>query len=117
MHHGDTVHGTVTAPDGKPVAGAIVIWGDRPYWQAGSQEVRTDEHGAFRFPPLPPGSMALTVVAQGWMPERRKVTIAPDMKPVDFQLRPGKALRIRFVDAAARARAGRRVGDYSVARR
>ena len=43
--------------------------------------------------------MRVTVVAQGWMPELRIVDIQPDMQPEDFQLRPGKTLRIKFVDS------------------
>ena len=101
MHGGRRVTGNVTTPDGKPVAGAIVIWGDRPYWEhRPQQEVRSDEQGAYRFPPLPLGPMAVTVVAEGWMPERRKITIATETPPVDFKLQPGKMLKIRFVDPA-----------------
>ena len=41
--------------EGKPVAGAVVVRGEHPYWEWGSQEVRTDEHGIYRLPPLPAG--------------------------------------------------------------
>jgi beta-lactamase regulating signal transducer with metallopeptidase domain/thiol-disulfide isomerase/thioredoxin/uncharacterized GH25 family protein len=98
MHRGTGVTGTVTDSDGKPVKDAVVIRGDRPYWEEGSQEVRTDEKGVYRFPPLPSGPTHLTVVAQGWMPERSKIDVAPTLSPVNFALKPGKRLRIRFVD-------------------
>src|SRR5487761_1405848 len=91
MHRGVKLSGTVTDADGKPVAGAVVIFGDGPYQQEGSQEVRTGEDGTYRFPPLPPSLMRVTVVAQGWMPQLRKIEITPENKPVDFQLEPGKA--------------------------
>jgi len=103
MHRGTIVTGTVTDPDGKPVKDAVVIWGDRPYWEQGSQEVHTDARGVYRFPPLPPGPMNVTVVAQGWMPDRTKIAIASGLSPVNFALNRGKKLRIRFVDKSGAA--------------
>ena len=84
MHRGTGVTGIVTDADGKPLKDAVVIRGDRPYWEEGSQEVRTNEQGVYRFPPLPPGPMHLTVVAQGWMPDRTKIEIASNLSPVNF---------------------------------
>ncbi len=98
MPRGIRVTGTVTDPKGKPVAGAVVVWGDDPYGMPGSQEVRTDERGVYRFPPLPPMPMTLTVIAPGWAPELKKTTITWENPPVDFQLKPGKTLRLRFAD-------------------
>ena len=114
MHRGTGVTGTVTDPGGKPVKDAVVIRGDRPYWEEGSQEVRTNEQGVYRFPPLPPGPTHLTVVAQGWMPERTKIEIAPRLSPVNFALKHGKKLRIRFVDkkGAAVSRVGVSIGKW-----
>jgi beta-lactamase regulating signal transducer with metallopeptidase domain/uncharacterized GH25 family protein len=103
MHRGTSVTGTVTDEAGKPVPFAVVVWGDDPYLQLGSQEVRTDGDGRYKFPPLPDGPMNVTVVAHGWAPEIKKVAIGPKMSPVDFQLKPGKTLRIRFVDKAGAA--------------
>jgi beta-lactamase regulating signal transducer with metallopeptidase domain/thiol-disulfide isomerase/thioredoxin/protocatechuate 3,4-dioxygenase beta subunit len=102
MRGGLVASGTVTDPAGKPVAGAVVVRGDRPYWEWGSQEVRTDEQGRYRFPPLPAGPLTVTVVAPGWMPALRKVEIRQGMTPFDFRLAPGKELQIRFVDAAGK---------------
>ncbi len=114
MHRGTVVTGTVTDSDGKPVKDAVVIWGDRPYWELGSQEVRTDEQGVYRFPPLPPGPMHVTVVAQGWMPDRTKIEIASGLSPVNFALKHGINLRIRFVDqsGAAVSRVGVSIGKW-----
>ena len=36
------------------------------------------------------------------MPELRVVDITPEIPPVDFQLKPGKRLRVRFVDATGK---------------
>jgi protocatechuate 3,4-dioxygenase beta subunit len=98
MARGIRVSGSVTDPTGKPVPGAVVVWGDDPYRVPGSQEVRTDEQGVYRFPPLPPMPAILTVMAQGWAPELKKTTITIENSPVDFQLKPGKTLRLLFVD-------------------
>ena len=102
MRGGLVATGTVTDPQGKPIAGAVVVRGDNPYHEVGSQEVRTDEHGRYQFPPLPAGPLNITVMAQGWMPALRKVEIGPGMKPFDFCLEPGRELRIRFVDTAGK---------------
>jgi beta-lactamase regulating signal transducer with metallopeptidase domain/thiol-disulfide isomerase/thioredoxin len=98
MKGGIVATGMVTDPNGKPVAGAVVVRGERPYWDEGSQEIRTDEQGRYRLPPLPRGELKITVVAEGWMPVLKKIMIEPGMKPVDFRLEPGKELRVRFVD-------------------
>ena len=110
MHDGPVVTGTVTDPDGRPVAGAVVVWGDDPYLQTGSQEVQTGADGAYRFPPLNPGPTTLTVVAQGWKPELTTVDIQPELPPVNFELQPGRTLRIRFVDSSGEAIANVGVG-------
>ena len=98
MARGICVTGAVTDPKGKPVVGAVVVWGDDPYLMWGSQEVRTDKRGVYRFPPLPPATISLTVMAEGWAPELKKITITRENPPADFQLEPGKTLRLRFVD-------------------
>ncbi len=98
MQRGIRVTGKLTDPDGKPVEGAVVIWGDRPYWEhRPQQEVHTDKEGTYRLPPLLPGPMMITVVAKGWMPQMEIVDLQPEMQPVDFQMKPGQTLRIRFV--------------------
>jgi thiol-disulfide isomerase/thioredoxin/uncharacterized GH25 family protein len=88
----------VTDPAGKPVKAAVVFWGDDPYFRLDTKDVLTDESGRCRLPAFSAGLMRVTVVAKGWMPESRKIEIGPKMRPIDFQLRPGKKLRIRFVD-------------------
>ena len=75
MRGGLAATGTVTDPEGKPIAGAVVVRGDDPYLEWGSQEVRTDDHGVYKLPPLPRGPVTVTVVAPGWMPALKKVDI------------------------------------------
>jgi thiol-disulfide isomerase/thioredoxin/uncharacterized GH25 family protein len=99
MRGGIVATGTVTDPQGKPVAGAVVVRGDDPYFEVGHQEVRTDEQGRYQLPPMPRGALTVTIVAEGWMPALKKIDVQPGLGPVDFQLKPGKELRIRFVDS------------------
>jgi thiol-disulfide isomerase/thioredoxin/protocatechuate 3,4-dioxygenase beta subunit len=94
--------GTVTDPEGKSIAGAVVVRGDHPYMEWGSQEARTDDHGVYKLPPLPRGPINVTVVARGWMPALKKIEITPGMKPVDFRLEAGKELRVRVVDRSGK---------------
>lgn len=100
MHRGFHVSGQVTDPDGQPVKDAVVIWGDRPYWEDGSQEVRTDANGRYRLGPFKTGPMRVTVAAVGWMPQTRTTQIGPTSSSEDFKLQLGKKLRLKFVDAA-----------------
>ncbi len=98
MHRGGIVTGAITDPTGKPVSEAVVIWGDNPYEQEGSQEVRTNADGVYQLHPLGSGTMNVTVVAPGWSPESRTIDIAAAGSTEDFQLEKGNSLRIRFVD-------------------
>ncbi len=102
MKRGIEAVGTVTDPEGKPVSGAIVVRGDDPYLEWGSQEVRTDDQGRFRLQPLKPGPVTVTVVASGWMPSLQKIDLRQGIKPLDIRLEKGKKLRIRFVDKAGK---------------
>ncbi len=98
MHRGLRIVGKVVDPQEKPVAHAILLSGDDPYFGSVTQPVVTDERGQFQFPMLPAGTVRLTVIAKGWMPETRQIQLAPGMGATDFHLKPGKKLRIRFVD-------------------
>ncbi|MGD0517527.1 MAG: carboxypeptidase-like regulatory domain-containing protein [Thermoguttaceae bacterium] len=106
MYRGIALMGTITNPDEKPVAGAVVAWGDDPYGQTSSVlsrlEVRTDEKGVYKLPPLPPLTMTVTVMAEGFSPDLRKVTVSREDPKADFKLKPGKKLRIKFVDGAGK---------------
>lgn len=102
MARGTTVTGTVTDADGKGVAEALVIWGEDPYHQNGSQEVRTDAQGKYKLPPLANGKQRVTVVAPGWAPDQQKIDLSDTLPPVDFRLVRGKTIRIRFIEPGGR---------------
>lgn len=98
MYRGIAVSGTVTNAQGEAVRDAIVVWGNDPYLQWGSQEVRTDEMGKYRLPPRHAGEgLTVTAIAVGYAPQQEKIAV-PTQTVVDFQLAAGKTLQIHFVD-------------------
>ncbi|HKI18417.1 MAG TPA: M56 family metallopeptidase, partial [Isosphaeraceae bacterium] len=105
MHRGISVTGFVIDPDGNKIKDAIVMWGDDPYPNAqwASQQTLTDANGHYRFPPLPAGPITVTAVAKAWAPAQKTFEITPENSSASFQLRPGKTIRIRFVDEAGAA--------------
>ncbi|HEY2250348.1 MAG TPA: carboxypeptidase-like regulatory domain-containing protein [Planctomycetaceae bacterium] len=110
MHRGIKLSGVVVDAAKKPVPDAVVIWGDDPYMQEGSQEVRTDAKGRYQFPPLQAGMLHVTVVAAGSSPEQQLVELAAGESTADFRLKPGKKLRLHFVDDQGAAVPGVGVG-------
>lgn len=94
------VRGRVLDPDGKPIEGALMVWTTEPndYWDNRSQAVKTDENGNYQSPELKAIPGAITVIAEGFAPEMKKVRFHSGMKPVDFTLKKGKTLEIHFVD-------------------
>lgn len=110
MKRGVSLTGRVTDPKGQGIANAVVVWGDDPYLETGSQEVRTDQDGRYELPSLPPAPTALTVIAKGWSPMRRIVELQEASEPIDFQLEKGHRIEIRFEDFAGNPLADTHVG-------
>ncbi|MHB1034018.1 MAG: carboxypeptidase regulatory-like domain-containing protein [Pirellulales bacterium] len=103
MRKGILVSGTVTGQDGKPVAGAKVILGERnSMWPS----VSTDAMGQYRFANLAPGGALLAVISPGLAPALRSLNVQPGMGAVDFQLEKGKTLRVKVVGKDGRSLAG-----------
>lgn len=99
LDRGARITGTITDPDGKPVSQALVVWGDQPYWEGGSQEIKSEENGEFKTQAFADGEIRLTVVAEGLMPHTRMVNVKKDqMQPLSIQLQKGKKLHVQFVD-------------------
>ncbi len=95
MKKGIPVSGTVTGPDGKPVANAMVILGE--WYSPPRLKTSTDQRGHYRFASLAPGGTVLTVAKPGLAPGLRSVNVQPRIEPVDFQLEKGDTLRVRVV--------------------
>ena len=81
--------GRVVDPDGEPVrdayASATAVDSKIAYGTA-----RTDETGAFTFPPLPPGEIELLVLGKGRAPSERKTVtlLAGEHATVDLVSAP-----------------------------
>jgi beta-lactamase regulating signal transducer with metallopeptidase domain len=98
MHGGAVLAGQITDDDGRPVPDAVVVWGNDPYFEEGTQEVRADKDGKYRLLPLSPGKVNVTVMAEGWSPTSKTVTLTTPGSSEEFKLAKGNPLRIRFVD-------------------
>jgi hypothetical protein len=110
MHRGVVLSGRVTDPEGQSIPNAVVVCGDDPYGQEGSQEVHTDRDGSYRLQPLNPGKVNVTVVAEHWRPVSRTVDIHASALTEDFELAKGNLLQIQFVDDSGNAVPVVRVG-------
>jgi thiol-disulfide isomerase/thioredoxin len=99
---GHPLTGRVVDPAGRPVSNALVVVGDRPYLERGSQECLTDADGKFRIPPQPSGDRRVTVVASGWSPQSQMVDFGPEMKEMNCALTKGKRLHLNLVDSSGR---------------
>ena len=97
MKKGLSVAGTVTDPEGKPVADALVAQGEDRNGTS-YPSTRTDAEGRYRFGNFKPGGGVLTVISPGLAPAIRNLNVQSGMKPVDFRLEKGNVLRLRIVD-------------------
>ncbi|OAI54099.1 hypothetical protein AYO47_03595 [Planctomyces sp. SCGC AG-212-M04] len=95
---GETVKGKVTSADGKPIAGAQV----RAKFVNSQREAVTDENGSYRLKGCQPGPGYVFATAKGFGPQMAQPQIGPDLGAVDFQLPPGRTIRVRAVDAQGR---------------
>lgn len=103
LRKGIQIRGSITDPNGDPVNNALIVWGDNPYFQTGSQEIMVDPDGTYLTPTQKPGKLRVTVVAQGFAPETTQVEVEPNMDEVNFAMSPGHELKIQFVDEAGEA--------------
>jgi beta-lactamase regulating signal transducer with metallopeptidase domain/protocatechuate 3,4-dioxygenase beta subunit len=102
LKSGITVTGKVSDESANPIAGARI----RAKFNNAKREAVTGSDGMYRLSGCErtldqPGSAAtrLVVSAKGRATDMRLLQIEPDMKPVDFQMKPGGIVRIRVVDA------------------
>lgn len=98
LKRGLVAGGRVTDAAGRPVKDALVMYGDTNRWEWSL----TDADGRFRSPPLSPQVMTLMVIAPGWAPQLRRITLQSGLAPQDFRLEPGKPIQLRIVDAAGK---------------
>ena len=94
MNRGLTVAGKVTDEAGKPIVGALV----RTKYNNNVRQAKTGSDGVYRLVGCEPVATKIVVSAKGRATDMKELTIAADMGPVDFQMKPGGTVRIRVLD-------------------
>ncbi len=105
LKKGIELKGRVTDSEGEPLAGALVFLGSNR-WESSKKATRTDAEGNYSIDNVVVGNLWVTVSIKGWAPELRIVPTKREMKAVDFQLQPGKEIRILVTDADGEPLAG-----------
>lgn len=106
LKRGAIVTGRVVDPAGKPLKDALVIRGNDPYFSSTVDEFLTDADGRYRLPAMAPKETTLTVIAPGWAPQLWHVSLPMDPPPQNFQMLPGKPIKLKFTDVAGKPVAG-----------
>lgn len=108
LEKGFIVEGVVTWK-GQPIKGAVLALGNSPFGASGRiPKPKTNQRGYYQFKNVPKGSTAITVIARGYAPELRRITVSEELDSVDFRLKKGQTLRIRVVDKQGKPIAGAR---------
>ena len=68
----------------------------------GYPTTRTDDQGRYEFPAVDVGEFVLTVEADGYAPQHRRIQVGPRSKSEEFVLKPGRRVRGRVVDPSGR---------------
>ncbi len=97
MRKGVTVTGWVLDADGHPISDAVVSQG-MYYWGADYEETVTDNQGRYCFRNARPGDLVLTVKAEGWAPDMKRVRVERRMPSVDFKLGTSGKVRAQIMD-------------------
>ncbi len=95
MSAGPTLIGRVLDGADQPVSGARVVHNPQ---SDESLSATTDAGGYFTFSNLADDDFDFTVIAGGFAPEYRKVTLRQGVETVEVRLQPGALLRLRLVD-------------------
>jgi protocatechuate 3,4-dioxygenase beta subunit len=101
MKRGAVISGTVRDEGAKPIAGARVKLGIDRWGRPEPPATWTDGEGRYRLP-VAPGSHVVTVVAEGYAPDLRRLPAVQRSEVSDFVLGLGRVFRGRFVDTQGR---------------
>jgi hypothetical protein len=97
LEGGVTVMGKVTDEAGKPIAKALV----RARVGEDTRTAFSDKNGSYRLEGCTP-QLKLVAAAKGCAAQLREIELGTLEASVDFQLKPGKTLRLRVLDEAGR---------------
>ncbi len=98
LKRGVTLSGVVTDAEGNPIENAKVAQGDDRFPSNAPPATVTDSSGAYHFKAVAPGSLVLTVTAEGHAPELLQTQAVVGMDPIDFTLSEPGTFRFRVVD-------------------
>jgi len=103
LERGTPIEGTVVGPDGKPVAGVEVIYGDEsPSAHFRIPPVETDAQGKFSLGIKPGVASSLTIRASGFGPARKTLRIGTEPQQLTIALPAGRKISGRLVDSAGK---------------
>jgi beta-lactamase regulating signal transducer with metallopeptidase domain/protocatechuate 3,4-dioxygenase beta subunit len=109
LRKGVALEGTVSYPDGKPAAGAIVGLYVFNFGSDGSW-TKTDENGHYRIVANEPGEYTIAATADGFVPDWKKFTVGKDRQTVDLKVGKGEMIRLRVIDQGGKPIPGARIG-------
>jgi Carboxypeptidase regulatory-like domain len=92
---GLTLTGTVTDESGNPIAGARI----RAKFSNDVREAKSGSDGIYRLSGCDHVTARIVAWAKGCATDMQELRVEPDMKPVEFQMKPGGTVRIRVVDS------------------
>ena len=119
LKQGLKVSGRVVDMDGKPIENATATLG-MFYLAFNAPTALTDADGRFELLKCDSGASAVTIQAKSFAPQQLKIDVSSDLKPLEFQLRPGNRMRVRVVDFDgapidnAAIRAGKWLGQETI---
>lgn len=108
LSKGVVVAGKVLDGEQSPIAGAKIVTGPDRYW-SNKLVVTTEEDGKYQLPEPQVGRLVLTVTAPGFAPELKSLNLEKPTGNIDFQLEPGKNIRLHVVDKDGKPVEGVRV--------
>lgn len=106
LRHGTPIKGIVLSPDGKPVAGAEVYYGEGWDLANAIPPVNTDAQGRFTMGIQPGTDSTLTARAANFGPTLQPLKVGKEPQRVCLTLPPAHSVRGRVVDAGGKPIAG-----------
>ncbi|MEM7476224.1 MAG: carboxypeptidase regulatory-like domain-containing protein [Planctomycetota bacterium] len=105
LSRGLSITGTIRDKQGKPIQGAVV----RARVNNRTLQSTSNAEGQYEVTNLEEGTVEFVAMGQTFAPELQTVTVRPDPEDVNFELGPGKELRVLVTDKAGKPIQGARV--------
>ena len=109
VKRGTPIKGTVLAPDGRPVAGAEVYYGEGRRFGNAIPPLKTDAQGRFTLGIKPGTASTLAARAHGFGPTVQRLKVADTLLRVSLTLPPAHTIKGRVVDRTGKPIVGANV--------